>query len=223
VAVGDDHGGADPDEAAMTPRFVVLEGGEGCGKSTQAARLAAHLGAVLTRQPGGTPIGARLRELLLGEPEDEVAAPGMAPRTEALLMAADRAQHVAELIGPALAGGRHVVCDRYIPSSVAYQGIGRGLGADEVRRISEWAVDGLDPDLVVLLVVPPEVAAARTGAPRDRIEAAGDDFHRRVGAAFVAMAEADPAAWAVVDGVGTEDEVWDRVRAVVSERLGIGG
>ncbi len=204
----------------MTARgsFVVLEGGEGGGKSTQAARLADHLDAVLTRQPGGTAIGARLRELLL----DGVAG-DMDARTEALLMAADRAQHVVEVIEPALASGRHVVCDRYIPSSVAYQGFGRGLDPDEVRRTSDWAVDGLQPDLVVLLVVPPEVAAGRTGGARDRIEAAGAAFHDRVAAAFRSMADADPAGWVVVDGVGSEDEVWDRVRSAVADRLGVGG
>ncbi len=198
----------------MTGRFVVFEGGEGCGKSTQAARLAARLDAVLTRQPGGTTIGARLRELLL----DGVAG-DVSPRAEALLMAADRAQHVAEVIAPALAAGRHVVCDRYIPSSVAYQGFGRGLDPAQVREISDWAVDGLWPDLIVLLIVPAEEARARTGGARDRIEAAGDDFHRRVDAAFRDMAADDPGLWVVVDGVGTEDDVWERVWSAVVDRL----
>jgi len=199
----------------VTGRFIVFEGGEGCGKSTQAARLAGHLDALLTRQPGGTPIGARLRELLL----DGVAG-DVAPRTEALLMAADRAQHVDEVVRPALADGRDVVCDRYIPSSIAYQGFGRGLDPGEVRRISDWAVDGLWPDLVVLLVVPPEEALARTGGARDRIEAAGDGFHRRVDAAFRDMAADDPQRWRVIDGLGTEQQVWERVLAAVAGRFG---
>ena len=199
----------------MTGRFIVFEGGEGCGKSTQAARLAGHLDALLTRQPGGTPIGARLRELLL----DGVAG-DVAPRTEALLMAADRAQHVDEVVRPALADGRDVVCDRYIPSSIAYQGFGRGLDPGEVRRISDWAVDGLWPDLVLLLVVPPEEALARTGGARDRIEAAGDGFHRRVDAAFRDMAADDAQRWRVIDGLGSEEQVWERVLAAVADRFG---
>lgn len=202
----------------MTGRFIVFEGGEGCGKSTQAARLAAHLDAVATRQPGGTAVGARLREVLL----DGVAG-DVAPRTEALLMAADRAQHVAELVRPTLEAGRHVVCDRYIPSSVAYQGAGRGLDQAEIRRISDWAVEGLWPDLIVLLVVPPDEARSRIGTARDRIEAAGEEFHRRVDVAFRDMAADDPSRWAIIDGMGTQDEVWERVRAAVYDRLGLDG
>jgi dTMP kinase len=199
----------------VTGRFIVFEGGEGCGKSTQAARLADHLDALLTRQPGGTPIGARLRELLLDGVAGDVAS-----RAEALLMAADRAQHVEEVVRPTLDDGRDVVCDRYIPSSIAYQGFGRGLDPGEVRRISDWAVDGLWPDLVLLLVVPPDEALARTGGARDRIEAAGDGFHRRVDAAFRDMAADDPQRWRVVDGLGTEEQVWIRVLAAVAGRFG---
>jgi dTMP kinase len=206
----------------VSGRFIVFEGGEGSGKSTQAARLAEHLGALLTREPGGTPLGARLRELLLAPPEPD-AADGppearMAVRTEALLMAADRAQHAAEVLRPALRAGRDVVCDRYIPSTVAYQGAGRGLDPDELTGISTWAVEDLQPDLVVLLEVPDDVAAARTGGARDRIEAAGADFHRRVAESFRAQAAADPGRWVVVDGDGTPDEVEARVRAAVAAR-----
>ncbi|HZA87181.1 MAG TPA: dTMP kinase, partial [Acidimicrobiales bacterium] len=132
--------GLGPDRAEGG-RFVVLEGGEASGKSTQAARLAERLDAVLTREPGGTAIGAGLRDLLL-----DARTTGLADRAEALLMAADRAQHVAEVIRPALAAGRHVVSDRYVGSTLAYQGFGRGLPVDELRRLSAWAAHGVEPD-----------------------------------------------------------------------------
>lgn len=195
-------------------RLIVFEGGEGTGKSTQAQLLAERLGAVTTREPGGTGLGGHLRGLLLGVAGD---AP-IADRTEALLMAADRAQHAAEILRPALAAGRDVVCDRYIASTVAYQGAGRGLDGAELRRISDWAVDGLVPDLVVLLVVPEEVAWERTGGARDRIEAAGREFHRRVVASFLSQAEADPDTWVVLDGTGGVDEVHARVLDVLVRR-----
>lgn len=195
-------------------RFIVFEGGEGTGKSTQAQLLAERIGAVTTREPGGTGLGGHLRGLLLGAAGD---AP-IADRTEALLMAADRAQHAAEILRPALAAGRDVVCDRYIASTVAYQGAGRGLDGAELRRISDWAVDGLVPDLVVLLVVPEEVAWERTGGARDRIEAAGREFHRRVVASFLSQAEADPDTWVVLDGTGGVDEVHARVLDVLVRR-----
>lgn len=201
-------------------RFVVFEGGEGCGKTTQSRRLAERWDAVLTRQPGGTALGARLRELLLAPPvdPDDGGAASMADRAEALLMAADRAQHVVELVEPTLAAGRDVVCDRYIGSSVAYQGHGRGLGAEDVRRISEWAVEDLWPDVVVLLDIEPEAARARIGSARDRIEAAGDAFHDRVRAGFLEQAAADPARWVVVDASGSPDEVGSLVLAALDGR-----
>ncbi len=192
----------------MTGRFVVFEGGEGSGKSTQAALLAERLGAVLTREPGGTEVGVRLREVVLG---DGVA--GLGPRTEALLMAADRAQHVVEVVQPALEAGRDVVSDRFSGSTLAYQGYGRGLDLDELTWLSRWAAEGLDPDLVVLLDVDQEVAAARRCRPRDRMEAAGDFFHQRVVGGYRALAEAEPGRWVVVDGSGTVDEVAARVWA----------
>lgn len=203
-------------------RFVVLEGGEGSGKSTQAALLAENRGALLTRQPGGTALGSRLRELLLSSG----AIGGIAPiddRAEALLMAADRAQHVAEVIEPTLLAGRDVVCDRFTGSSIAYQGYGRGLDVDIVRAVSGWAAAGLWPDVVVLLHVPEEVALERIGGARDRIEAAGVDFHRRVSDGFLAQAEDEPDTWVVVDGTGTVDEVHDRVLDAVLDVLGPGG
>jgi len=198
-------------------RLIAFEGGEAAGKSTQAARLAADLGAVLTREPGGTELGNRIREIVL-----DPAVPLVAPVTEALLMAADRAQHVAEVIEPALAAGADVVTDRYIPSSLAYQGYGRGLDVEELRRLSAWASGGVDADLVVLLDVPPSVAAERIEG-RDRVGAAGDEFHARVADGYRQLAADDPARWVVVDGVGSIDEVGTRVRDAVEKWLATQG
>lgn len=200
----------------MTGRFIVFEGGEGTGKSTQAERLARRLGARLTREPGGTDLGVRLREVLLAATEHDEA---LTDRAEALLMAADRAQHVATVIRPALASGRHVVSDRFTPSTIAYQGAGRGLDPEQLSGLSAWAADGFEPDLVVLLQVPEAVAAERIGGARDRIEAAGAEFHRRVTDSFRTQAAADPDRWALVDGVGDPDVVEERVLAAVRERL----
>jgi dTMP kinase len=194
----------------VTGHFIAFEGGEGSGKSTQAARLAERLGAVLTHEPGDTALGLKVRALLLDAGPIEIT-----PRAEALLMAADRAQHVAELVRPALAAGRTVVTDRYAGSSIAYQGYGRQLSPQEVAALSEWATDELRPELVLLLEVPPTVSNARTGGARDRLEAAGPAFHARVHDGFLAQAIADPERWAVVDGTRSPDEVaasiWDLV------------
>ncbi len=195
--------------------FIAFEGVDGCGKSTQAARLADDRGALLTRQPGGTPIGASLRAVLLDPRYGE-----MHERAEAMLMAADRAQHVAELVRPALTSGRDVVCDRYIGSSLAYQGYGRGLPLEEVRHLSEWATAGLWPDVIVLLDVPESVSRDRMPAERDRLEQVGADFDRRVRRGFYELARAEPERWAVVDGMGTVDEVAVRVNGIVRDRLG---
>jgi dTMP kinase len=207
----------------VAARFVVFEGGEGSGKSTQAARLADRLGAVLTREPGGTAIGAALRALLL-----DARTSGLDDRAEALLMAADRAQHVADVIRPALAAGRHVVSDRYVGSTLAYQGYGRGLPVDDLRRLSGWAAGSLTPDVVVLLDVPRELgstrAAGRAGPAPDRVEAAGDGFHDRVMRGYRALAAADPAHWVVVDGTAPADDVeaavWKSVVARCPELAG---
>lgn len=196
-------------------RFIVFEGGEGTGKSTQAARLAEELDALLTFEPGATAVGVRLRELMLSGDSE------MDDRAEALLMAADRAQHVAEVVEPALAAGRHVVCDRYIGSSVAYQGYGRGLDPDMVRAVSGWAAGGLWPDLTLLLVVPDDEAQARIGPARDRIEAAGADFHRRVVNGFRAQAADEPEYWVEIDGTGSPDDVAARVADAVADVLGL--
>ena len=193
----------------MRGRFLAFEGGEASGKSTQAAILSTALGAVLTREPGGTALGERVRALLLDR-----SGPSLDARAEALLLAAARAQHVAEVVRPALDAGRDVVCDRYAHSSLAYQGYGRGLALDEVRRLSSFATDDLWPDVVVLLDVPDEVALARLGVP-DRFEAEDTAFHERVRRGFRRLAAADPDRWRVVDGRGSEEEVAGRVWAAV--------
>ena len=191
----------------------MLEGGEGTGKSTQAAILASRLNAVLTREPGGTATGERLRSVLLdlsGEP--------LATRTEVLLMLAARAEHVAEVIEPALASGRHVVSDRFSGSTVAYQGYGRGLEPKELEELSKWASEGLEPDRVILLVVGADIAYARRaerGSP-DRIETEGAEFFSRVEKGYLAQAERDPR-WRIVDGSGTIEEVADRVWRTVHD------
>lgn len=200
-------------------RFVALEGADGCGKSTQAARLAARLGAVLTREPGGTAVGERVRGLVL-----DPSLTGLDPRAEALLMAAARAQHVAEVIEPALRTGRDVVSDRFTASSLAYQGWGRGLGADAVAGLSAFATRGLEPDVYVLLCVPGVEAGtrARRRTPRsavDRFESETVEFHDLVSAGFGELAAADPRRWLTVDGVGSPDEVEARVWSAVGGRL----
>lgn len=196
--------------------WIALEGGEGSGKSTQARLLAARLGpdAVLTREPGGTPLGERMRAILL-DPD----AGALVDRAEALLMAADRAQHYDEVVVPALAGRRAVVSDRSAWSSLAYQGFGRGLDLEEVRRLSDWATGGHWPDVVVLVAVPVEVAAGRLVDRPDRFESAGAEFHRRVADGFVRLARDDATRWRTVDGVGTVEEVAERVWAAVSPGL----
>jgi dTMP kinase len=195
-------------------RFLAFEGGEASGKSTQSRLVADRLGAVWTHEPGATPVGARIREVVLG-----FATGQLDPRAEALLLAADRAQHVAEVVLPSLNAGRHVVTDRYLGSSLAYQGYGRGLPLDEVRDLSMWATGELWPDIIVLLEVPTDVAAARLGAPRDRLEAAGEDFHERVAKGFRELAVADAARWAVIDGTASVDEVAAAVWTAVTTRL----
>jgi dTMP kinase len=198
-------------------RFIAFEGGEGCGKSTQARLLAERIGARLTREPGGTEIGAEIRGIVLAADDN-----GLVDRAEALLMAADRAQHVATVVRPALAAGQHVVTDRYLPSSVAYQGDGRGLGASVVRDLSLWATEDLLPDLVVLLVVDDVEARARIGGTgRDRLEKAGADLHEAVARSYREQAAADPDRWVTIDGGGTIAEVRSRIDEVVSERLGL--
>ena len=198
-------------------RYIALEGTEGCGKSTHAARLAVALDAVLTRETGGTHIGTEIRSLL-----HDPANTHLGDKAEALLIAADRAQHFHELLRPALALGRHVVSDRSAYSSLAYQGYGRGLELDEVRQISNWATGGLWPELVILIDVPIEVLVERMATrDLDRFEQADDAFHSRVRAGFAAMAAADPRHWVVVDGTRSKDEVAHDIRSATLDRLGI--
>jgi dTMP kinase len=191
--------------------FIAFEGGEASGKSTQASRLASRLDAVLTREPGGTPTGEQIRALLL-DPGNVVDA-----RAEALLMAAARAQHVHEVIEPALAAGRHVVTDRFTASSLAYQGFGRGLPLADVAALSAFATGGLEPDLYVLLDLAPEVAAARRAREHDRMEAAGEAFHQKVRDGFLALAD---ERWLVVDGALPPDEVEAMVASRVAGIIG---
>lgn len=178
--------------------FIAFEGGDGAGKSTQVRFLAqafrdAGRQVLVTRQPGGTPLGARIRELLLHG--DHVS-----PRAEALLFAADKAHHVDEVIRPALRAGDVVITDRYVDSSVAYQGAGRDLGADEIHQIQRWAVDDLEPDLTVVVDISAEEGRRRRGTTHDRLESEADDYHEAVRAHFLAMAAANPDRYLVVDG-----------------------
>jgi dTMP kinase len=172
------------------------------------------LDAVLTREPGGTAIGTQLRAVLL-----DPATTNLSDRAEALLMAADRAQHVAELVEPALAGGRHVVTDRFAGSSIAYQGFGRGLPIEEIRQLSLWATGGVWPDLIVFLDVPEAEADRRLGDARDRMESEPAAFHTAVIEGFRAQAAAEPERWVVIDGSPSIDEVAAAVSAAVAERL----
>ncbi len=199
-------------------RLIAFEGIDGCGKSTQAASLAREIGAVSTREPGGTAVGRRLREILL-------TADGMpvSGRAEALLMIADRAQHVEEVVGPALDRGRWVVSDRFTGSTLAYQGYGRGLDLGDLEQLAAFATGGLVPDLTILIDLPPEEARLRSGAREpDRLERLEEGFHHRVREGYLALAASGGDRWAVVDGRGTVEEVATAVRAVVGERLEAG-
>jgi dTMP kinase len=197
-------------------RLIAFEGIDGCGKSTQAKAVAAALGALLTHEPGATPLGARLRRLLLDPDSD---SPPPSPRAETLLMAADRAEHVAEVIEPALASGAWVVTDRYSGSTIAYQGYGRGLGAEGLAEVVAWATAGVEADLSVFVDVPVEVAAARRRGA-DRMERLGPEFAARVREGFVAQAVADAARWLVVDGTRDVDAITAHIVETVRARLG---
>lgn len=197
--------------------FISFEGGDGAGKTTQIQILADQLTTagfevVTTREPGGTPLGKHIRELLLHGSD-------MGSKAEALLYAADRAHHVASLVRPALAAGKIVLTDRYLDSSVAYQGAARSLGKEEVRDLSLWATDGLMPDLTLLLDLPPAEGRKRVGKNLDRIEAAGEDFHEAVRREFLAMAQAQPQRWAVVDASASVRETASQVRGYVMRML----
>jgi dTMP kinase len=200
----------------MTGRFVVLEGGDGSGKSTQRDLLVQWLrrqdvDVIDTREPGGTELGVELRELLLH-------GVAISDRAEALLMAADRAQHVAEVIRPALENGSWVVSDRHVASSLVYQGVARGLGVDAVASLSEFATGGLVPDLVVLFDIDDATAAQRRSPTADRMEREGEVFHAAVRQAYRDLSSR--FGWTTVDGVGPPDTVAARVRDAVQPLLG---
>ena len=196
------------------PPYIAFEGAEGCGKSTQAARLAASIDATLTRETGGPDIGRRLRAIL-----HDTSVDNLHPRAEALITAADRAQHLAEVVFPALADGRAVVSDRSVYSSLAYQGYGRELDIEEIRHLNEWGTGGLWPTTVVFLDTPDEVIAERMSRRElDRFEAAGDDFHARVLDGFRTMAAAEPERWITVQAVGSVERVADEIRRALDDR-----
>ena len=201
----------------MTAAYIALEGLEGCGKSTHTKRLGEHLGAVITREPGGTRIGSLLRGILADTENTD-----MSPRTEALLMAADRAQHMAEVVQPALEAGRHVVSDRSIYSTLAYQGHGRRLGVPDLLSISTWALAGRLPDLVVFIEVPTDVLNQRLAKRNlDRFEREGAEFFARVNDGFHELMAADPDRWIVVDGTAPKDDVEADIRTRVSAALSL--
>ncbi len=202
----------------MPGLFVVLEGGDGAGKTTQLRRLATWLAeagreVVVTYEPGDTHLGATIRTLVLGHASGDVS-----PRAEALLYAADKAQHVYEVVRPALDAGKVVVCDRYVDSMIAYQAAGRSLDADEIRGLAEWATHGLTPDLTVVLDVPVERAVGEK-ADLDRMESAGAEFHARVRAHFLDLAAQDPSRYLVVPGRHDRDAIEAAIRARVEPLL----
>ena len=197
-------------------KFIVFEGGDAAGKSTQAELFAAKVNALLTREPGGTKLGERIRSLLL-VPDGDVL---LMPKAELFLMAAARAQHVKEVIEPALEQGRNVVCDRYSASTLAYQGFGRGLPIDEVEEVVGFASYGLEPDIYVLLDISLEVALTRKSLGGDRIEDEGQSFHERVLEGFRRLASDNPASWVVVDASRSIAETAETVNSLVLPRLG---
>jgi dTMP kinase len=189
--------------------FIAFEGGDGAGKSTQVALLrdafeAAGRTVLVTRQPGGTPLGREIRDLVLHG--DHVS-----PRAEALLFAADKAHHVEQVIAPALAAGDVVLTDRYTDSSVAYQGAGRDLGAQEIHDLNMWAVDDLVPDLTVVVDVSAQEGRRRRGEVHDRLESEQDDFHEAIRAHYLAMAQGNPQRYLVVDGTLPPEDVHEAV------------
>jgi dTMP kinase len=199
-----------------TASYIVLEGLEGCGKSTHTKRLGEHLNAVITREPGGTRIGSLLRAILADTENTDLDR-----RTEALLMAADRAQHMAEVIQPALARGQHVVSDRSIYSTLAYQGYGRQLGTADLLSISTWALNNRLPDMVIYIDVPTDILNERLAKrDLDRFEREGPEFFARIAQGFTELRAADPQRWIVIDGTMSKDDVEAAIRTAVLDRLG---
>ncbi|MCM3780021.1 dTMP kinase [Microbacterium hydrocarbonoxydans] len=201
--------------------WITLEGGDGSGKTTQANLLAEWLtgtgrAVVRTREPGGSEVGQLIRDIVLHHRGD------IAPRAEALLYAADRAHHVSTVVRPALARGEIVLQDRYLDSSVAYQGAGRVLDATEIRDLSLWAAEGALPDLTILLDLDPDAARRRLDSadkPFDRLEAEKGEFHRRVRDAFLALASDEPDRFLVLDAAEAPERIADRIRASVQGLL----
>ena len=201
--------------------FISFEGVEGAGKTTQIARLAARLQAegrqdiLTTREPGDGPLGAELRRLALHPPMDMMVE----PRAELLIMMADRAQHVGQVIRPHLDSGGIVLCDRYADSSLAYQGYGRGLDLAEIKRLNDYATHGLLPDLTLLLDLDPAIGLARQNE-RNVMEEESLPFHQRIRAGFLALAEAEPSRWRVINSSRPPEIVQKEIWTVVSEKLG---
>ena len=199
--------------------FIVLEGGDGAGKTTQSRLLdqwltSQRISHLMTREPGGSGLGQRIRELVLFPDSAEIC-----PRAEALLYNADKAQHVEQVVIPALREGKVVVCDRYIDSTIAYQGAGRVLDPEEVAPLGRWATAGLVPDLTVLLDVDPSEGAGKIAA-KDRMEAAGEEFHRRVRQHFLDLADTHPERYLVLNARKRREEIRDAISKQVSELLG---
>jgi len=198
-------------------KYIAFEGVEGCGKSTHVKRLAAHLDALITREPGGTPIGSTLRAIMA-----DTGNTNLSPRAEALMMAADRAQHLRELVVPTLASGRHVVSDRSVYSSLAYQGYGRQLDLAELRHFNDFAIESRWPDLVVYIRVDLQVVRTRLlKRDTDRFEREDDEFFTRVIDGFDRLAAQEPQRWFVVDGAPPKDELEQIIRRGVTDRLGL--
>ena len=197
----------------MKSRFIAFEGGDASGKTTQAERVASKINAVFTREPGGTPVGEALRSILLNP-----ISP-LALRTEALLMAASRAQLVQEVINPTLTKGQHVVTDRYISSSLAYQGYASGLPIDEVLSLSLFATEELIPDLTVLIDLPVEESMKRRGKNPDRFEQENIEFHERVRNGYLEMARTNSDKWIVINGTKSQENVAKDVDQAILDRL----
>lgn len=221
VPTGTGAAGLEEAEPGHHGLFIALEGGEGAGKTTQARMLAIWLreqgfDVVTTREPGATKVGMRLRALLL-----DTAHANMSPRAEALMYAADRAQHVTEVINPALSRGAVVITDRYVDSSLAYQGAARGLRSEDVAWLSRWATGGLVPDLTILLDLPPQAGLGRRARSADRLEAEPSEFHERVRAGFLGLARAEPERYLVLDATRPADEltaeIEDRLRDLLPD------
>ncbi|ALV47271.1 thymidylate kinase [Arthrobacter alpinus] len=210
--------------AAQPGLFIAFEGGDGAGKSTQAALLTQALSdagrtVLRTREPGGTPVGEKLRSLVLEHGQGEIDA-----KTEALIFAAARAAHATQVITPAVARGEIVISDRYADSSIAYQGAGRGLGTEAIVKLNDWATSGLWPDLTVLLdVSPAEGRERRTAgeAAEDRMESEPDDFHATIRAAFLELAAANPQRYLVLPADGSVTELSKAIQERVSSLIGV--